>query len=712
MEGRAKRPFSTMKDTQSNGPPKRRSQQKPLILSTGQLALRLLSKTSSISGIIGKSGAVIKLIQQETNSTIRIEDPIVPSDERVVLVVGFITPRKNMKLMKDESGFEEHGVSPIQEALIRVYERALEVEAESGGVFPAPSVGGVVGCRLLAETNQIGVVMGKGGKRIEKIRKDSGAKIRIVQPEQRPTCAGPNDEVIQINGDALAVKKAVLAISQILQDFPPSDKLQTFGSRPVPHETYLDPRTEPLPYRSSFQLPEKVQTFVSRPVPHEIYPDPRTEPLPYRSSFQIPEKVQTFGSRPVPHEIYPDPRTEPLPYRNSFIPLSKPPHPGISVDYISRGPTVSSEIDRIPTVDSNTVQQEVAFRLLCSDDRIGGVIGKRGAIIRALQSETGASISIGAAAAESDERVITVSSSENLESRYSTAQNAVLRVFQRSLEVGIEKGLDSGSKKGTTVSARLLISPNQVGCIMGKGGSVISEIRTVTGVSIQVISGDKVPKCASENDQVVQIVGESANVQDALLHVTSKLRDNLSPKKKQSKIGVRSYLPSTYPEINPYERQAEPSSPGLYPQIGLSCNIDRRAGLTQSMNHLGLAHNFDRPLSPRPWTSQTMNGTNLRGTSDIGRGATTLRGGLDLGSGSKSAIVTNTTVDIVVPEDAIRSVYGESGNNLTRIRQISGAKVTVHEPRLGSTDRTIIISGTPDQTQAAQSLLHAFILSG
>lgn len=44
--------------------------------------------------------------------------------------------------------------------------------------------------------------------------------------------------------------------------------------------------------------------------------------------------------------------------------------------------------------------------------------------------------------------------------------------------------------------------------------------------------------------------------------------------------------------------------------------------------------------------------------------------------------------------------------------QISGAKVILHEPRLGTSDRIVVISGTPDETQAAQSLLQAFILTG
>lgn len=38
--------------------------------------------------------------------------------------------------------------------------------------------------------------------------------------------------------------------------------------------------------------------------------------------------------------------------------------------------------------------------------------------------------------------------------------------------------------------------------------------------------------------------------------------------------------------------------------------------------------------------------------------------------------------------------------------------MVVHEPRPGTRDRTIVISGSPDETKAAQSLLRAFILSG
>lgn len=42
--------------------------------------------------------------------------------------------------------------------------------------------------------------------------------------------------------------------------------------------------------------------------------------------------------------------------------------------------------------------------------------------------------------------------------------------------------------------------------------------------------------------------------------------------------------------------------------------------------------------------------------------------------------------------------------------QISGAKVVVHDPRLGATEGMVIVSGMPDQIQSAQCLIHGFIL--
>lgn len=55
-----------------------------------------------------------------------------------------------------------------------------------------------VACRLLAQSNQVGCVLGRGGKIVEKIRQETGAQIRVLPKDQLPACAYPGDELIQV----------------------------------------------------------------------------------------------------------------------------------------------------------------------------------------------------------------------------------------------------------------------------------------------------------------------------------------------------------------------------------------------------------------------------------------------------------------------------------------------------------------------------------
>ncbi|KAF5448426.1 hypothetical protein F2P56_028962 [Juglans regia] len=648
----------------ANGASKR-SKHPPLSLSTppGHVAFRLLCHASRIGGVIGKSGNVIKTLQQSTGSKIRIEEAPNESPDRVILVVAPGALTTNITL-KNYSGSGEEKVSlnsdgvvevsKAQEALMKVFERILEVAAESDGVEV-----GVVSCRLLVEATQVGSVIGKGGKVVEKIRKESGCKIRILT-DKLPACAAPSDDMIEIEGNVLAVKKALVAVSRCLQDCLPVDKTRMIRSKPV------------------------------EAVPHETLSDLHLDHLSQRNSG--------------PHS---------MPYS--------------SMNYASGVHPVSIEVDRASGLETKTQLHDVNFKMLCSTDRVGGVIGKGGAIIRALQNETGANISIGASIVECDERLVTITASENPDSRYSPAQKAVVLVFSRSIE-GIEKGQDFVSTKGSPVTVRLVVPSNQVGCLLGKGGAIISEMRKVTGAGIRIIGGEQVPKCVSEHDQVVQISGEFSNVQDALYNVTGRLRDNIFSS-TQNNVGARSSS-SVLSDTSPYGRLRDPVPIGSHPSVGVSHGLSRHASLTQctdpsvgvshslsrhttlsqSIDHLGSSHGLDLPPSPRLWASQLAVGVNPSNT-DAGRGFTSLKGGLELGR-SKSAIVTNTTVEIIVPDNVISSVYGDNGSNLARLRQISGAKVIVHDPLSGSSDRIVVISGTPDETQAAQSLLHAFILTG
>jgi poly(rC)-binding protein 2/3/4 len=80
--------------------------------------------------------------------------------------------------------------------------------------------------------------------------------------------------------------------------------------------------------------------------------------------------------------------------------------------------------------------------------------------------------------------------------------------------------------------------------------------------------------------------------------------------------------------------------------------------------------------------------------------------------GSENPVMTSANVEIVIPQAYLGHVYGENCSNLNYIKQVSGANVVVHDPKAGTTEGLVVVSGTSDQAHFAQSLLHAFILCG
>lgn len=61
---------------------------------------------------------------------------------------------------------------------------------------------------------------------------------------------------------------------------------------------------------------------------------------------------------------------------------------------------------------------------------------------------------------------------------------------------------DSGLISFTT---RLLVPTSRVGCLIGKGGSIINEMRRITQANIRVLSKESLPKVAAEDDEMVQV---------------------------------------------------------------------------------------------------------------------------------------------------------------------------------------------------------------
>ncbi|KAG6398337.1 hypothetical protein SASPL_139795 [Salvia splendens] len=204
---------------------------------------------------------------------------------------------------------------------------------------------------------------------------------------------------------------------------------------------------------------------------------------------------------------------------------------------------------------TETSPKEFSLRLVCPTANIGGVIGKGGMIINQIRQDSGAGIKVDSAASEGDERVISITAKEVFEDSFSPAIDAALRLQPRCSEK-VER--DSGLVSFTT---RLLVPTSRIGCLIGKGGSIISEMRKVTKANIRILSKENLPKVASEDDEMVQVSGDLDVAKDALIQVTSRLRANLFEKEGavSTFLPVLPYLPMSADGPDSYKYESRDS---------------------------------------------------------------------------------------------------------------------------------------------------------
>lgn len=164
--------------------------------------------------------------------------------------------------------------------------------------------------------------------------------------------------------------------------------------------------------------------------------------------------------------------------------------------------------------------KEFSLRFVCPTENIGAVIGKGGVIIKQIRQESGAAVKVDSDTAEGDDCLITVSAKEVFEEPSPTI-DAAMRLQPRCSEKS-EK--DSGV---VVLITRLLVPSSRIGCLIGKGGAIISEMRSLTRANIRIISMENLPRVASEDEEMVQITGDMNVASNALLEVTTRLRANV-----------------------------------------------------------------------------------------------------------------------------------------------------------------------------------------
>ncbi|CAM8912363.1 unnamed protein product [Rhodiola kirilowii] len=409
--------------------------------------LRLLCHVMAAGGVIGHKGSVVRKMESQIGVRISLSGAIPGCVERVVTVTGSdVVCRKvglgrgSVRRGKEDVEAEVFDVSPVQEAVLRVFERMLEVDAENYGNGEAAAGGGSgfdesLSCcfRLLADRTECGILIGKGGKRVAQICRECRANIRVLRPEQNPACVSPDDSIIHITGGLLSVKRGLLAVSNVLQGLGQSEK----GSALM-----------------------NVPTMMSVPI-----------------MMNVP--VVT-----VPRQALPDPHAEFFP--DLCVPVRA-----------ARG-IAAKEVNTVNishSVHQGDEQCIVIFKMIFSNNEAGAVIGKGATVVRLLQNESGAFIQFAPSVDGVEHRIVTISAKEGISSSYSPAQNAVVRIVARLAAVASKESRGGSEVKDITV--RFVISSAQADSFRVEE-SVPSEIRDVEIHILEGDHGDKILQVTGE----------------------------------------------------------------------------------------------------------------------------------------------------------------------------------------------------------------------
>ncbi|KAM7259656.1 hypothetical protein ACFE04_015397 [Oxalis oulophora] len=574
---------------------------------------RILCPAGVIGSVIGKSGKVINSIRQETRAKVKVVDPIPGATHRVIRIYCYAKHKDDIDIDDiDKLLTIKDPLCAAQDALLRLHAaitNALGAESDKRQKDDNDKDE----CLILVPSSQSANIIGKAGSIIKKLRVKSRANIKVNPKDPKDlthSCAMDFDNFVMITGEPEAVKKALFAVSAIMYKFTPREE--------IPLETSY---AEPPP---SIIIPSDVPMYP----PGRIFTS-RDHLLPSGSISSI------LGPTHVP-ELH-----------------------GFR-DIGSDWPIYSSAL---PGLGSASKSEELIVRVLCPSSKIGFVIGKGGGTIKTIRQASGARIEVDDnTKADRNECVITVIASEAEDDLKSMAVEAVL-LLQAKIN----------DEEADSVTMRLLVSSKVIGCIIGKSGSIINEIRRRTKADIRISKGNKL-MIADANDELIEVVGAPNYVRDAIIQIVLRLRDDAL------KVMEGGHNPSA--GADPIYLRGPPIGYDQRPEAG------NTIGLLSSSSLYGYG---SLPMADSGYGSMPSHSSKLYG--------------------GVSMFSPPSDLEVLIPANAVGKVLGKAGANISNIRKISGAIIEITESRSSRGDRVALIAGTAEQKRTADNLIQAFIMA-
>lgn len=340
------------------------------------------------------------------------------------------------------------------------------------------------------------------------------------------------------------------------------------------------------------------------------------------------------------------------------------------------------------------------LRFLIPSKMAGVIIGKGGANIKRLREEFSAKVSV--PDSNGPERVLTLDGELPI-------VEALLSDLFRSMADEASTGRGErdgiGSQQGAVtangdIDMRLLVHQSQAGCVIGKGGSKIKELREESKLrALKVYS----VACPASSDRVVQMIGGPADLLKSVRMVTELLES--APPKGQianydarnfDEFGAEQYGGWPGPSNSRWGPARQDHAAGLPPgPPGYPPSAAAAAAAAAAVHMRGGA--------PPPPPSQPRGVGPPVGAPMAAPGGA---GGLPYGAPRAPRVPAGPeiTQQVSIPDSLTGSIMGRGGQRIKQIRMESGADIKIDRGEPGQ-DRIITIRGTQEQIQNAQYLL-------
>ncbi|KAL4557190.1 hypothetical protein LXL04_035362 [Taraxacum kok-saghyz] len=332
---------------------------------------------------------------------------------------------------------------------------------------------------------------------------------------------------------------------------------------------------------------------------------------------------------------------------------------------------------RKPQDPPSSIMVTTSYRILCHDAKAGSVIGKSGSIIKAIRQHTGAWINVHELMPGDEERIIEISDTRRRDPdgrmpSFSPAQEALLLIHERILEsdgggYSLGYGGDDdedmySSRLGVNrLVTRLVVSRMHVGCLLGKGGKIIEQMRMETKTHIRVLPRDHtIPRCVEMSEEIVQVVGEMGSVKNAVEIISSRLRE--SQHRDRSHFHGRLQSPDRFFPEDDFMHHPN--------------NMPRRPPMDVPNNYPSRLPNNGRSFNHASRQSSYVNDTGANPLSD----------------NSQSLYPEDLVFRILCPNNKVDSVVGQSDGFMELLQNEIGVDVKVADLVVGSDEQIIIVS--------------------